>query len=197
MSNMSIQVQNRKNTARFAVSSVKTHREEVVQGLLARNAELPVTQQIDEGTIRLVLDWLAAAIGHEAMVAAEMAYAAEQLEDPMVRARRDEVVSPVLAGLTRVRMRISLVWGDDGLTLYGLNKPVPRLPQEVADYAGMVVDLLRKTPSSVSDGVRGVVDTAILADALEGVLRPLAQRVRPIKRRAAGVEPTPSEDEPK
>lgn len=249
MSNMSIQVQNRSNNARFTVSSERTHRDEVVRGLLARNAALPVTEQIDENTIRVFLDWLASTIEHktEAMVTAELAYVTEQLDDPMVRARRDEAAVSALGGITRARMRIGSVWGDEGLVLYGMNKPLPRLPHEVAAYVRVVVDRLRKTPRTDPDGIGGVVDTEILADALEGTLTPLrqalddvnteqrelhgtmlkrdaevadwyevyhggatammglyrmagqremAQRVRPTKRRAAGLEPAPVEDEP-
>ena len=249
MSNMSIQVQNRSNNARFTVSSERTHREEVLQGLLARNAALPIGQRIDEDTIRMFLDWLASNIEHktEAMVAAELAYVTEQLDDPIVRARRDEAAASALGGITRTRMRIGSVWGEEGLALYGLNKPLPRLPHEVAAYARVVVDRLRKTPKTEPDDIGGVIDTGILADALEGKLTPLrqalddvnteqrelhgtllkrdaevadwyevyhggatammglyrmagkremAQRVRPTKRRAAGLEPAPVEGEP-
>ncbi len=249
MSNMSIQVQNRSNNARFTVSSERTHRDEVMQGLLARNAALPAAQRIDESTIRLFLDWLASNIEHktEAMVTAEVAYVAEQLDDPGVRAGRDEATVSALGGIARTRMRIGSVWGDDGLALYGLNKPLPRLPHEVAGYVRVVIDLLRKTPRTVDDGIGGVVDTEILAAALDGLLtllrqalddvnteqrelhstmlkrdaevadwyevyhggatamtglyrmagqREMAQRVRPTKRRAAGLEPPPVEGEP-
>jgi hypothetical protein len=177
MANMSILVQNRKSNARFAASSVKTHREELVQGLMKRNAELPVTQQIDEETIRLFVDWLGANIDHktEAMVAAELAYVTEQADDPETRTRRDAAVGPVVTGVSRARVRIESVLGDDGLASYGLKKPVPRLPQEVADYAGVAIKLMRDKPRLVDDGVGGVVDTTVLADALGEVLAPLNQ----------------------
>lgn len=183
MANMSVLIQNRKSNARFAVSSLKTHREEVVQRLLARNAELPVTQQIDESTIRLFLDWLGANIEHEtdAMVEAELAYVTEQADDPEVRARRDTVVVHVLTAVSRARARIGSVLGDEGLALYGLDRPVPRGPQEVADYTGVVIKLLRDKPRSVPDGLDGVVDTAVLASALDGALAPLTEALSAVQ----------------
>ncbi len=65
-------------------------------------------QQIDEGTIRLVLDWLASTIEHktETMATTEMAHVSEQLDDPMVRARRDDAATAALGGITRTRARI-------------------------------------------------------------------------------------------
>jgi hypothetical protein len=177
MANMSILVRNRKSNARFAASSLKTHREELVRGLMARNAELPVTQQIDESIIRLFVDWLGANIDHktEAMVEAELAYVTEQADDPETRARRDAAVGPVLTGVSRARVRIESVLGDEGLALYGLNKPVPRLAQEVADYVSVAIKLMREKPRTVNDGVGGVVDTSVLANALDEVLAPLSQ----------------------
>ena len=177
MANMSILVQNRKSNARFAASSVKTHREELVRGLMERNAELPVTQQIDEGTIRLFVDWLGANIDHktETMMASELAYVTEQADDPETRARRDAAVEPVATSVSRARVRIESVLGDDGLASYGLKKPLPRQPQEVADYVRVVIKLMRDKPRIVDDKVGGVLDTTVLADALEAVLAPLEQ----------------------
>jgi hypothetical protein len=183
MANMSVLVRNRKSNARFAASSVKTHREELVQGLMKRNGALPVTQQIEESTIRLFVDWLGATIDHktEDMVGAELAYVTEQADDPETRARRDAAVGPVSTGVSRARVRIESVLGDDGLASYGMKKPVPRLPQEVADYAGVAVKLMRDKPRAVSDGVGGVVDTIVLADALDEVLAPLNQALSDVQ----------------
>ena len=108
MANMSIQVQNRSANARFAVRSLTTHREEVIRGLLAHNAYLPVGLRIEEATVRMFLDWLSSTMSHktEAMVAAEMNYVNEQADDPAVRARRDQAMGPVLTAISRVRVRV-------------------------------------------------------------------------------------------
>lgn len=177
MANMSIQVQNRSANARFTVRSLTTHREEVIRGLLAHNAYLPIGVRIDEGTLRAFLDWLSATMSYktEAMVAAEMNYVNEQADDPAVRARRDKAMEPVLTALSRLRVRVGSVLGDEGLNTYGLRKQVPRLPNELADYATVVVTLLRGRSRTVSDGLGGVLDTLILAAALEDALAPLRQ----------------------
>lgn len=183
MANMSIQVQNRSANARFAVRSLTTHREEVIRGLLAHNAYLPVGLRIEEATIRLFLDWLSSTMAHktEAMVAAEMNYVNEQADDPAVRARRDQAMGPVLTAISRVRVRVGSVLGDEGLNTYGLRKQVPRLPGELAEYATVVVALLRGRSRTVDDGVGGVLDTIILAAALEDAVSPLRQALDDIE----------------
>lgn len=177
MANMSIQVQNRSANARFTVRSLTTHREEVIRGLLAHNAYLPIGMRIDEATLRAFLDWVSATMTHktEIMVAAEMNYVHEQADDPAVRARRDQAVEPVLKALSRLRVRVGSVLGDEGLNTYGLRKQIPRLPGDLADYATVVVTLLRGRSRTVSDGLGGVLDTLILAAALEAELAPLRQ----------------------
>lgn len=183
MANMSVLVQNRKSNALFAASSVATHREEVVRGLMARNAALPVTQQIDESVIRMFLDWLGANIEHktESMVESEQAYVAEQSDDPEVRARRDTAVAPVVDAVSRMRTRVESAMGETGLALYGLDRPLPRSAQEVADYTGVVIGLLRDHPRVVPDGLGGTLDTSVLLGVLEAALAPLNQALRDVR----------------
>jgi hypothetical protein len=183
MANMSIQVQNRNANARFTVRSLTTHREEVIRGLLAHNAYLPVGFRIDEATLRAFLDWLGATMTHktEAMVAAEMNYVNEQADDPAVRTRRDKAMEPVLTALSRLRVRVGSVLGDEGMNTYGLRKQVPRLAGDLADYATVVVTLLRGRSRTVDDGLGGVLDTLILANALEEALKPLREALDDIE----------------
>ncbi|HWN71780.1 MAG TPA: hypothetical protein VNM90_29280 [Haliangium sp.] len=177
MSNMSILVANRTREARYALSSLTTHGDEVVRGLLAQNQDLPPERRLDENEIRRLLDWLGAIIEHktEALYEAELTYVGRQASSPALRAQRDVALPVVSAMLLQVRDRIKAVLGTVGLTMYGLRGRMPRRANAVATHAALVIELLRKQPRVVDDGLDGVLDTPVLAGALEKAWTPLRQ----------------------
>ena len=177
MANSSILVTNRTFQARYALSSLTTHGDEVVQGLLAQNRDLPPERRLDENEIRRFLDWLGAVIEHktEALHEAETRYVSRQAHAPGLRARRDAALPVLAAMLLQVRDRIKAVLGKAGLTTYGLRGRMPRRAAAVAVRAVVVIELLRKQPRVLSDGLGGVLDTLVLAGALENARLPLQQ----------------------
>lgn len=184
MANMSILVANRTFQARYALSSLTTHGDEVVQGLLAQNRDLPPERRLDENELRRLLDWLGAIIEHKtgALDAAEIKYMSRQADAPGLRTRRDAAVPVLIAGLLQVRARIKDVLGMTGVTMYALRGRVPRRAVAVAAYAAVVIELLRKQPRVVSDRLDGVLDTTVVAGALEKAWTPLRQVLDELQR---------------
>jgi hypothetical protein len=183
MANSSILVQNRTFQARYALSSLTTHGDEVVQGLLAQNRDLPPERRLDENEIRRLLDWLGAIIEHktEALREAETRYVYRQAHAPGLRAQRDAALPILAAMLLQVRDRIKAVLGTTGLTMYGLRGRMPRRAAAVAAHAAVVIHLLREQPRVVSDGLGGVLDTSVLAGALEKAWSPLQQALKELQ----------------
>jgi hypothetical protein len=177
MAKPSILVRNRTLQARYALSSLTTNRDEVVQGLAEQNQDLPPERRLDEDEIRRFLVWLGAIIEHktEVLDAAETTYVFRQADAPGLRARRDAALPVLAAALQQVRDRIKAVLGTTGLTTYALRGRMPRRASTVASYAAMAIALLRSQPRAVSDGLGGVLDTTVLAGALEQAWTPLQQ----------------------
>lgn len=175
MAKMSTQVQNHRASAAYVVSSVVENRDVVTQGLLAHNAYLPAEMRIPEENVRIFLDWLANTMQYktEAMLSAETDYVNEQADDPPVRERRDAAMPRLGLCMSQTRNQVSAVLGDTGLISYGLRDAVPRAPVELADYAKVVLGLLRDHPRAEVSSVVGPFDTAVLASAIEEALAPL------------------------
>lgn len=190
MAKMSVQVQNRSANAAHVVSAMDEHGEAVVQGLLARNASLPVGQQISADVMRAFLRWLGAALDSKtaSMLAAEMGYIDEQADDPAVRARRDEAAPVLLQSMTRVRSSVASVLGDSGLATYGLREQVPRTPAELADYARVAMSLFLGHPRQQDDGIGGTFDTAVLAASILAALTPLDEALRDLRKEQRQLE---------
>lgn len=183
MAKMSVQIQNRSANAAHVASALDEHGEAVVQGLLARNAFLPLDRQISEETLRQFVRWLGATLDSKtaSMMAAEMEYIDEQADDPAVRLRRDEALPVLVQCLLRVRSSVSSVLGDAGLATYGLVELVPRTPVELSDYARVVMTLLLGHPRQQDDGIGGTFDTTVLAATILGAHAPLAQALRDLR----------------
>lgn len=190
MAKMSVQVQNWSDNAAHVVSSVDENCDALVRGLMAHNASLPVSRQINEESVRAFVLWLSSTLEHKtfAMIAAEMAYIEEQADDPAVRLRRDEAAPPLAVCMTRTRSRVSTVLGDAGLSTYGLKEPVPRTAAELADYARVATILLLGHPRNQPDGTGGVFDTSVLAAAIGLVLAPLDEALRDLRKEQRQLE---------
>jgi hypothetical protein len=184
MSNMSRLVRNRTFQARFALSSLTTHGDEVVQGLMAQNSDLPPERRLDENEIRRFLGWLGAIIEHktEVLSEAEVKYVGKQANGAQLRARRDQAKQILMAGLLQARARIKAVLGPTGLTIYGLRERVPRRAATMSSYASVVIELLRTQARVVGDGLDGVLDTTVLASGLEKTWIPLREALAELQR---------------
>ncbi|HWN70515.1 MAG TPA: hypothetical protein VNM90_22900 [Haliangium sp.] len=190
MAKMSVQVQNWSDNAAHVVSSLDENFEALVQGLMKRNAALPVGQQIDEEVIRMFARWLGSTLEHQtgSMIAAEMAYIEEQADDPAVRERRDAAASPLAVCVTRTRNRVSTVLGDAGLSAYGLKELVPRTATELAEYARVAMTLLLADSRQVPDGTGGILDTAVLAASIGMLHAPLDEALRDLRKEQRQLE---------
>jgi hypothetical protein len=183
MAKMSVQVQNWSASATHVVSSLDEHGELLVQGLLAQNELLPVGQRISEEVVRAFARWVADLMQQKtsSMVAAEMAYIDEQADDPAVRQRRDEALSPLSVRVTRTRNSVSAQLGDAGLATYGLSEQLPRTAAELADYARVAHGLLLKYPRQEPDGIGGTFDTTVMAASISTALTPLDEALRDLR----------------
>lgn len=177
MAKMSTRVQNRRTNAAYVVSSVAENRDVVTQGLLAHNAYLPAELRIGEESVRVFLEWLANTMRFktDAMLAAETEYVNEQADDPPVRERRDAAMPPLSLCMSQTRNQVGAVLGATGIISYGLREGVPRTAVELADYARVVVGLLREHPRVEAKSVVGQFDTAVLASTVEEALAPLEE----------------------
>lgn len=183
MAKMSVQVQNWSASATHVVSSLDEHGELLVQGALAQNELLPAAQRISEEVIRAFVRWVADLLQHKtsSMVAAEMAYIDEQADDPAVRLRRDEAMSPLSVCLTHARTSISSLLGEAGLATYGMTQQVPRTAAELADYARVAHGLLLKYPRQEPDPIGGTFNTGTIANSIGTLLTPLDEALRDLR----------------
>lgn len=176
MAKMSVRIRNRAANAEYVVSSMDENRDSVVQGLMTHNQWLPQELRMDEATLRAFLEWMANTVRYKtaSMVGAEGAYVDEQGDDPAVRERRDEAVPAVGLCMSQTRSKVSAVFGEVGLSTYGLRAVVPRAPAELAAYASTSANLMRKHPRTAPDPTGGTVDTVALAEAIDQALAPLS-----------------------
>ncbi|HWN69950.1 MAG TPA: hypothetical protein VNM90_20045, partial [Haliangium sp.] len=173
---MSTRTRNRSANAEYVVSSMDENRDLVARGLLVHNAWLPEGLRIDEATLSLFINWLANTIRYKttSMLGTETAYVDEQADDPPVRDARDTAAPVVSQRMLQARSKVEAVFGQVGLTTYGLREPVPRQAAELAAYADTSAKLMRRYPRTEPDGTGGTLSTVALAGAIEDALAPLA-----------------------
>jgi hypothetical protein len=167
MSQISKQVANRLDWARFVLSSYRVHREEMAEDVEARITDSSV---LTAGRLLEDLDELVAGLERQTdtMRTSELELSAELADDHRVRADRDTFFEKLRDGLTRTRTFFADEFDDTVADSYGMQDAPPRTPDKLVPYAQNVVAHLRREPRAGVDAIGLSYDTDQMADRLDG-----------------------------
>lgn len=114
--------------------------------------------------------------------AKELAYLAELADDEGPRAVRDEQVASLTEMLQRTKELIRGCLGADGLATYGLDTPLPQMPDELIDRTAGIAKLLRDNPDKATDPLGLELDPPKVAEKLTLAMGPLGQSLETLAR---------------
>jgi hypothetical protein len=166
MAELSTQVANRINWARFVLSSIRKDGPEVKDVL---QEEYQGLSGFIAGLFVALLAVLAARLSRitDAMRGTELALSAELADDDPIRDVRDERTAHLRETLFRARHSIEGGFGESQSIQYGIAEMPPEQPDRLMAFAKNGIHLLRKLNRAEADIFGNIIDTAKIAERIE------------------------------
>lgn len=97
----------------------------------------------------------------------EQELTAEMQDDDPVREERDEAVDNLRELTVQTRPSLEATFGQEQLSVYGLEGETPRTPVELSEFVGNAIHLMRTKPAEQTNPLGLTVSTTAVADVLQ------------------------------